>query len=90
MKRASSAPVEPEPRSGVSPAAFVGLALVAFVAVLLISPGCERGADASKIGDEFLVRFAGIDELDVIVTDAPVPAPVADAADTADVEVWSP
>jgi len=46
-------------------------------------------ADASKIGDEFLVRFAAIDEVDVIVTDAPVPVSVADAAAAADVEVWT-
>ncbi len=51
MKRASAAPPEPEPRAGVPLTYLVALGSAAFCAVLLISPGCERGADAPKIGD---------------------------------------
>jgi hypothetical protein len=51
MKRASAEPAVPEPRASVSPSVFVALGAVAFAAALLISPGCERGADATKIGD---------------------------------------
>lgn len=44
-------------------------------------------ADASKFGDESLTRFAGFDEIDVLVTDAAPPEPLAGALARHDVEV---
>jgi len=44
-------------------------------------------ADAAKFGEELLVRFARLDEIDVLVTDAAPPAPLAEALADADVEV---
>lgn len=44
-------------------------------------------ADAAKFGEELLVRFARLDEIDVLVTDAAPPAPLAAALADADVEV---
>lgn len=44
-------------------------------------------ADAAKFGEELLVRFARLDELDVLVTDAAPPAPLAEALADADIEV---
>lgn len=46
-------------------------------------------ADASKAGDEYLVRFARLDDIDVLVTDAPASGSLAEALRAADVEVWS-
>ncbi|WP_307452304.1 MULTISPECIES: DeoR/GlpR family DNA-binding transcription regulator [Microbacterium] len=44
-------------------------------------------ADAAKFGEELLVRFARLDEIDVLVTNAAPPAPLAEALADADVEV---
>lgn len=44
-------------------------------------------ADAAKFGEELLVRFAQLDEIDVLVTDAAPPADLAEALADADVEV---
>jgi len=44
-------------------------------------------ADAAKFGEELLVRFARLDEIDVLVTDAAPPAALAEALADADVEV---
>ncbi|BAJ76182.1 transcriptional regulator of sugar metabolism [Microbacterium testaceum StLB037] len=44
-------------------------------------------ADAAKFGEELLVSFARLDEIDVLVTDASPAAPLADALADADVEV---
>jgi DeoR family fructose operon transcriptional repressor len=45
-------------------------------------------ADASKFGDESLVRFASLDDIDVLVTDAAPTGDLAAALDRAEVEVW--
>jgi len=45
-------------------------------------------ADSSKFGDESLTRFAGLDDLDVVVTDAEPPADLAAALESDDAEVW--
>lgn len=45
-------------------------------------------ADASKFGVESLVRFAAIDQLDVLVTDVAPTGELAEALAEADVEVW--
>ncbi|WP_029145238.1 DeoR/GlpR family DNA-binding transcription regulator [Microbacterium luticocti] len=45
-------------------------------------------ADASKFGDESLVRFARLDDVDVLVTDAAPPGDLAEALTAAGVEVW--
>jgi DeoR family fructose operon transcriptional repressor len=44
-------------------------------------------ADASKHDDEALQRFAALDEVDVLITDAPPGGPLAAALDDAEVEV---
>lgn len=44
-------------------------------------------ADSSKLESEALVRFARLDEIDTLVTDAAPPAALAAALDAADVEV---
>jgi len=44
-------------------------------------------ADAAKFGEELLVRFARLDEIDVVVTDAPPPLDLAQALADADAEV---
>ncbi|WZH36128.1 MAG: DeoR/GlpR family DNA-binding transcription regulator [Microbacterium enclense] len=44
-------------------------------------------ADAAKFGEELLVRFARLDEIDVLVTDAEPSAALAEALADADVEV---
>lgn len=44
-------------------------------------------ADTAKFGEELLVRFARLDEIDVLVTDEDPPAPLAQALGEADVEV---
>jgi len=44
-------------------------------------------ADAAKFGEELLVRFARLDELDVLVTDAAPPAALSEALEAADIEV---
>ncbi|MDX2375619.1 DeoR/GlpR family DNA-binding transcription regulator [Microbacterium sp. LRZ72] len=46
-------------------------------------------ADSSKVDDEFLVRFARIEDVDVVVTDAALPAELAAALHAAEVEVWT-
>ncbi len=46
-------------------------------------------ADASKLGQELLVRFADLADIDVLVTDAPVAAHLGEALESADVEVWA-
>lgn len=45
-------------------------------------------ADHDKFGVESLVRFAGLDEIDILVTDAPPPGDLTAALEAADVEVW--
>jgi DeoR family fructose operon transcriptional repressor len=45
-------------------------------------------ADADKHERELLVGFASLRDIDVLVTDAAPPAPLRDALDAADVEVW--
>lgn len=45
--------------------------------------------DSSKAEDEFLVQFARVSDVDVVVTDGPLPAQLADALAAADVEVWT-
>lgn len=45
-------------------------------------------ADASKAEEDYLVRFADLGEIDVVVTDAPLPEPLRSALDEAEVEVW--
>lgn len=47
-------------------------------------------ADSSKFGHEFLVSFAPLDGVDVLVTDAPPPGPLASALDTHGIEVVLP
>lgn len=47
-------------------------------------------ADTSKAGQEYLVRFARLEDIDVVVTDAPLPSDLADALAVAGVEVWLP
>lgn len=47
-------------------------------------------ADSGKADEEYLVRFARLDEIDVVVTDAPLPPDLADALEVAGVEVWLP
>lgn len=44
-------------------------------------------ADAAKYGEELLVRFARLDEIDVLVTDVAPPAGLAEALAEADAEV---
>ncbi|GAA4681864.1 DeoR/GlpR family DNA-binding transcription regulator [Frondihabitans cladoniiphilus] len=44
-------------------------------------------ADSSKQGEEALMRFARLDEIDTVVTDAPPAADLAEALASADVEV---
>ncbi|WP_280468986.1 DeoR/GlpR family DNA-binding transcription regulator [Nocardia cyriacigeorgica] len=44
-------------------------------------------ADSSKIGREDFVRFAGIDEIDVLVTDSGIPASVRKELDGSGIEV---
>ncbi|MBF6090117.1 DeoR/GlpR transcriptional regulator [Nocardia cyriacigeorgica] len=44
-------------------------------------------ADSSKIGREDFVRFAGIDEIDVLVTDSGIPASVRGELDGSGIEV---
>lgn len=44
-------------------------------------------ADSSKLGQETLVRFAGLDQIDALVTDAAPDAELGAALDEADVEV---
>jgi len=46
-------------------------------------------ADASKFGQESLVAFAGLDALDVLVTDRAPGGELADALASAGVEVWT-
>ncbi|WP_322412022.1 DeoR/GlpR family DNA-binding transcription regulator [Microbacterium invictum] len=46
-------------------------------------------ADASKVDAEYLVRFAGLEDIDVLVTDAAPSGELASALRTADVEVWT-
>ncbi|MCP2636636.1 DeoR/GlpR family DNA-binding transcription regulator [Microbacterium sp. HD4P20] len=45
-------------------------------------------ADADKLGAELLVGFASLSDIDVLVTDAPPEAELADALADAQVEVW--
>jgi DeoR family fructose operon transcriptional repressor len=45
-------------------------------------------ADQAKFGVESFVRFAGLDEIDILVTDAAPEEPLAAALADADVEVW--
>lgn len=47
-------------------------------------------ADSTKFGHEFLVSFAPLDRIDVLVTDAPPPGPLAAALDTHGIEVVLP
>lgn len=47
-------------------------------------------ADSSKFGHEFLVSFAGLDQLDVLVTDAPPTGLLAAALDDRGIEVLLP
>lgn len=47
-------------------------------------------ADSSKFGHDFLMRFAGLDRIDVLVTDAPPTGPLAAALDERGVEVLLP
>lgn len=47
-------------------------------------------ADSSKAGEEYLVRFARLEDVDVVVTDAPLPDDLADALAVAGAEVWLP
>lgn len=47
-------------------------------------------ADADKLGRELLVSFATPADIDVLVTDKPVPADVKAALDEAEVEIWIP
>ena len=47
-------------------------------------------ADSSKFGHEFLVAFAPLDRIDILVTDAPPPGPLASALDTHGIEVVLP
>lgn len=44
--------------------------------------------DSSKFGDESLTRFAGLDDVDVLVTDQDPDGALADALARSDVEVW--
>ncbi len=46
-------------------------------------------ADASKLDERFLVRFARLDDVDLLVTDAAIPSPLTDELATLDVEVWT-
>ncbi|MEI3866952.1 DeoR/GlpR family DNA-binding transcription regulator [Microbacterium sp. CCNWLW134] len=46
-------------------------------------------ADTSKVGEEYLVRFAGLEDIDVLVTETTPPAELGDALKSADVEVWT-
>lgn len=43
--------------------------------------------DSSKLGQETLVRFAGLDQIDLLITDGPPPAEVTDTLAAADVDV---
>lgn len=45
-------------------------------------------ADSEKFGAELLVRFAGVADIDVLVTDAGPGASLAEALETAGAEVW--
>ncbi|QAY61737.1 DeoR/GlpR transcriptional regulator [Microbacterium protaetiae] len=45
-------------------------------------------ADSGKFDVESLVRFAALDDIDVLVTDTEPPGDLADALTTAEVEVW--
>lgn len=45
-------------------------------------------ADSSKAGQEYLVRFGRLEDIDVVVTDAPLPEDLADALAVAGAEVW--
>ncbi|WP_182486546.1 DeoR/GlpR family DNA-binding transcription regulator [Microbacterium halimionae] len=45
-------------------------------------------ADSSKFGQELLVGFAALNEIDVIVSDAPMQTELADAVSAAGVEAW--
>ena len=47
-------------------------------------------ADSSKAGQEYLVRFGRLEDIDVVVTDAPLPEDLADALAVAGAEVWLP
>lgn len=47
-------------------------------------------ADSSKFGHEFLVSFAGLDQIDVLVTDSAPSGPLAAALDTHGIEVVLP
>lgn len=44
-------------------------------------------ADAAKLGEEALIRFAALDEIDTVITDEVVPATLGDALEAAGVEV---
>lgn len=44
-------------------------------------------ADATKIGQEHLVSFADLDDVDTLVTDAPLPAPLATLLPESGIEV---
>lgn len=45
-------------------------------------------ADASKVDETFLVRFARLDDIDVLVTDSALPDDLSEALRAADVEAW--
>ena len=47
----------------------------------------QRQPDSSKLDAESLVRFARLDELDTLITDAPPPTALAEALAGADVQV---
>lgn len=47
-------------------------------------------ADSSKFGHEFLMGFAGLDQIDVLVTNAPPTGPLATALDDQGIEVLLP
>jgi len=47
-------------------------------------------ADSGKVGAEYLVRFARLEDVDVLVTDAALPEDLADALSVAGAEVWLP
>ena len=44
-------------------------------------------ADAAKLGEEALIRFAALDEIDTVITDEVVPTTLGDALEAAGVEV---
>ena len=46
--------------------------------------------DAAKIGQEHLISFADLDDVDLLVTDSPLPAPIASLLATAETEVVTP